>query len=121
MPQNEPSSLDQLVRGRIRTWITSTGTTQTALAEQIGRNQAWMSRYLAAEFDADLETLQKMARVFGHSLTALLDAPTNPDEAQVLEAYRALRPAARAIALNLLQDWSRSRGPKPRGSKRVRG
>lgn len=105
-----PVSLDQLARERIKAWIASTGVTQGNLAERIGRNQAWMSRYLAAEYDTDLETLQKMARVFGHSLTALLESPTDPDESKLLNAFRALRPEARLIALNLLLDWSRPRG-----------
>lgn len=105
-----PKSLDELARGRIQTWIAGTGITQTALAERIGRNQAWMSRYLGSEFNADLETLQKMAAVFGHSLAALLDAPTAPDEAKLVEAYRALPHDSRVRALDLLQDWSRPRG-----------
>lgn len=103
-------TLDDVARAQIRKWIESTGITQTALAARIGRNQAWMSRYLAAEFGADLDTLHKMAQVFGHSLTSMLDIPKDPEEAAVLTAYRALRPEARNIALNLLQDWSRARG-----------
>jgi transcriptional regulator with XRE-family HTH domain len=101
-------TLDELARSQIRKWIHSTGITQTALAERIGRNQAWMSRYLAGDFDADLETL-KIAMVFGHSLTSMLDVPKDPEEAALLTAYRALRPEGRGIALSLLQDWSRAR------------
>lgn len=109
-----PMSLDELARGRIKAWIAATGVTQGSLGERIGRNQAWMSRYLSGEYDADLETLQAMARVFGHSISALLESPTDPDEAQLVEAYRGLRPAARALALQVLQDWSRG----PRRSRR---
>jgi transcriptional regulator with XRE-family HTH domain len=110
-----PLSLDELARGRIKAWIASTGVTQGNLGERVGRNQAWMSRYLAGEYDADLETLQKMANVFGHSISALLESPTNPDEAKLVEAYRALRPEARLIALNLLQELGR---PRVRGRAR---
>lgn len=110
-----PLSLDELARGRIKAWIASTGVTQGNLGERIGRNQAWMSRYLAGEYDADLETLQKIARVFGHSLSALLESPTDPEEAKLVEAYRALRPEARAIALTVLQELSR---PRSRGRTR---
>jgi transcriptional regulator with XRE-family HTH domain len=102
-------TLDELARSQIRKWIHSTGITQTALAERVGRNQAWMSRYLGGAFDADLETLQKIAQVFGHSLTSVLDVPKDPEEAALVTAYRALRPEARALALSLLQDWSRAR------------
>jgi transcriptional regulator with XRE-family HTH domain len=110
-----PPSLDELARGRIRSWIASTGVTQTALAERIGRNQAWMSRYLAADFDADLSTLQKIAEVFGHSLNALLDTPRDPQEAALIESYRALSPADRQLARDLLARWSR---PRRRGRSR---
>lgn len=103
-------TLDELARSRIQAWIKSTGITQTELSQRVGRNQAWMSRYLDAQFDADLETLQKMAKVFGHSLSALLDAPADPAEAALVSAYRALRPESRSIALSLFVDWSRARG-----------
>lgn len=104
------ATLDEQARSQIKKWIDSTGITQTALADRIGRNQAWMSRYLAGDFDADLTTLQKMAEVFGHPLTALLGLPKDPEEATLIAAYRALRPEARPLALRVLQEMSRSRG-----------
>jgi len=67
-----PLTLDQQARERIKTWVASTGVTQTELAKRIGRNQAWMSRYLNGEFAADLATLQQMAETFGFTLIALL-------------------------------------------------
>lgn len=102
-------TLDELARARIKAWIESTGVTQTELAARIGRNQAWMSRYLAAEFDTDLETLQKIARVFGHSLTALLESPADPDEAALIAAYRACPPEARKLLLAMSLQLSRGR------------
>jgi transcriptional regulator with XRE-family HTH domain len=102
-------TLDEQARGQIKKWIESTGITQTTLSDRIGKNQAWTSRYLSGEFDADLETLQKIARVFGHSLTALLEIPADPEEAALVTAYRALTAPARTLALELLKDWSRSR------------
>jgi transcriptional regulator with XRE-family HTH domain len=110
-----PLSDDDRVREKIKAWIASTGVTQAALAERIGRNQAWMSRYLGGEFAADLETLHKMARAFNHSLAALLDAPTDPIEAKLIEAFRALPLEDRATAFALLESWSRSHR---RGRKR---
>ena len=102
-------TLDELARKQIKSWIDATGITQTALAERIGRNQAWMSRYLKGEFDADLETLQRMTRVFGHELTAALNVPTEPEEAAVMAAYRALGVEGRKIVRALLEDWGRPR------------
>jgi transcriptional regulator with XRE-family HTH domain len=103
-------TLDELARTQFKKWIESTGLTQTELAARVGRNQAWMSRYLHGHFDADLETLQKMAKVFGSSLAQVLQVPSDPEEAALIAAYRALRYDSRKIALEMLQDWSRPRG-----------
>jgi len=114
MPQ-APLTLDQIARTRIKAWIQTTGITQAELAARIGRNQAWMSRYLAAEFDADLETLNKMAISFGHSLGALLTAPVDPMEAQIIERFRALPAEARDVFAQMLDLWTRpQRGRRSR-------
>jgi transcriptional regulator with XRE-family HTH domain len=115
-----PLSLQDQARAQIKRWIGSVGITQTAFGERIGRNQVWVSKYLKGEFDTDLETLQEMARVFGHTLTQLLDFPADPDEDAVITLYRALRPEARRLALLVLQEMSRGRGPKPRAARRSR-
>lgn len=107
-------TLDQLARTQIRKWLDSTGTTQTELGARIGRNQSWISRYLKAEFDADLETLQRMTRVFGHELTSALNIPINPDEAQLVTTYRALRPEVRRLVLTLIENLGRG---TPRGGR----
>ena len=115
-----PLSLQDTARAQIKRWITSTGITQAAFGDRIRRNQVWVSKYLKGDFDTDLETLQQMAQVFGHTLTQLLDFPADPDEDAVITLYRALRPEARRLALQLLQEMSRGRGPKPRAAKRSR-
>jgi transcriptional regulator with XRE-family HTH domain len=117
MPTPQPT-LDQVARDRIRTWIQSTGVTQTDLSEQIGKNQAWMSRYLKGEFDADLETLQTIARVFGHQFNALISSPADPVEARVLDLFRALPASARPIAISLLESWTRLQRKPARGPSR---
>jgi transcriptional regulator with XRE-family HTH domain len=104
-----PPTLDQIARERIRTWIQSTGVTQTALAPLIRKEQAWISRYLSGELGADLETLAAFGRVFGHSLTALFDAPADPGEARVIALYRALPETSRPLLIQLLEDWTRQK------------
>jgi hypothetical protein len=76
-----------------------------------------MSRYLKGEFDADLDTLQKITRVFGHELTSALNIPSDPDEALVLTRYRALRIEARRIVLTLLEHLSRDTPPRGRAPR----
>ncbi len=100
-------TLDDHARLQIKKWIRSTGITQTLFADQIGRNQAWLSRYLAGEIaSADLETLQRMARVFDHSLASLLMLPSDPEEAAVIAGYRALPETMRRLFLKLLEEWA---------------
>ena len=110
-----PLTIDQQARERIKAWVASTGVTQTELADRIGRNQAWMSRYLKGEFDADMETLQKIAGIFGFSLIALLNLPTDPHEARLVEEFRALPPRGRASLLDFLAVLRQARSRKPRG------
>jgi transcriptional regulator with XRE-family HTH domain len=115
MAHQAPRPLDQLARDRIKVWIGTHGTTQAKLGDLIGRNQAWMSRYLSGGMDADLETLQKIAKAFNHSLSALLDTPTDPDEIRIIEAYRAVPVEDRALALRVLQKFARpNRAPRKR-------
>jgi transcriptional regulator with XRE-family HTH domain len=112
-----PQTLDQQARERIKSWVESTGVTQTELAERIGRNQAWMSRYLKGEFDADLTTLDRMAATFGFNLSALLNLPSDPFEARLIEEVRALPPKARAILLDLLTHLRQTSQRKRRTSR----
>jgi transcriptional regulator with XRE-family HTH domain len=115
-----PLSLQDMARAQIKRWIISTGITQTTFGDRINRNQVWVSKYLKGEFDTDLETLQQMAQVFRHTLTQLLDFPSDPEEEAVITLYRALRPEARRIAFQVLQEMTRGRGPKPRAPRRSR-
>lgn len=108
------AGLDDQARRRLERWRVSHGMTQAKLAEAIGKNQAWMSRYLSREFAADLDTLEKAAGVFGHSVAALLDAATAPDEQKIIDAYRALPPESRDLVLPLLGAMSQ----KPRTRRR---
>lgn len=110
-----PLSPDDRARERIKAWILSTGVTQTALGERIGRSQVWMTRYLSGKYDADLETLEKMAAAFGFALTALLDLPRDPHEARIVEEFRALTPRGRASLLDFLVNQRQARERKSRG------
>lgn len=100
--------LDDVARTQIKRWMKATGVTQEVLAARIGRNQVWLSRYLKGEYDTDLTTLDQMARVFDHPLTALLSLPTDPAEGQILTWYRAIRPEQRAHVAALLRALARA-------------
>jgi transcriptional regulator with XRE-family HTH domain len=99
-------SLDEFARRQIKRWLHSTHTSQTHLATAIGRNEPWMSRYLAGEYNADLETLRRIALVFGHSVGTMLTMPVDPDEAETVALIRSLAPDDRQTILKLLRSWT---------------
>jgi len=105
-------SLEAVARRRLQTWIDATGITQTTLAIRIGKNQAWMSRYLAGDAGADIDTLAALAHVFGHSVSALIDTAVDPQDQLILDLYHALpedgRPVAEAV-LRLMTQKPRAR------------
>jgi len=107
MSPASPQTLQQIARARVKLWLTTTGTTQTALAERIGRKQAWLSRYLNGEYDADLEDLNRIAKAFSHTISALLDTPSDPDHARVVELYSALPFETRKTVLQLMEQFGR--------------
>src|SRR5580765_1023168 len=91
-------SLAGSARVRVKQWMRTTGVTQAALAQRIGKQQAWLSRYLAGKYDADVVTLERLAQAFGHTVSALLVQPAaDPTEARVLDLFRALTPRGRRI------------------------
>jgi transcriptional regulator with XRE-family HTH domain len=112
-------SPDEVARTRIKLWLRATGTTQTQLADRIEKTQAWMSRYLSGGLNADLESLRGIAEAFGHSLCALLDAPADPVEAQVIDRFRALPPYERETVLRVLEGLALPPIRKP--ARRARG
>lgn len=105
---------DETARAKVAQWLQTSKMTQTALAEGIGRNQAWMSRYLDGEFDTDLDTLEKLATAFNHSLFELLDTGQHTTEMEVIERWRALRPAGRKLVLDVLREWAPDERPRTR-------
>lgn len=77
--------------------------TQTEVGRAIGHNQAWVSKFRLGQMDADIDDLDGMARVYGHTLIELVDLRPDPKERALIEAYRALRPEARELAVKMLE------------------
>jgi len=67
--------------------------------------------------DADIDQLDAMARVFGHTLNELIDLRPDPKERDLVEAFRALRPEARDLAVKVLDAMI---PPVARGKSRAR-
>lgn len=112
VPREDPPprarSLNDLARMRIRRWKRQTGMSQTEIGRKIGRGQNWVSRYLAGTQEADLDTIGQLAAVFGRTVFAVLDEPSDPEEAEVIEIYRALPTEAREAVRRVLVAMRRS-------------
>lgn len=99
----EMGRLMELARARLVQWMDANPKiTQTALGRAVGHHQVWVSRFRSGAQDADVDELEAMAKAYGHTLTELLDLRPDPKERELLDAYRSLRPEARALALQML-------------------
>jgi transcriptional regulator with XRE-family HTH domain len=100
-------SLSDLARQRLVTWMAARPTlTQTEIAKAVGVTQSWVSQYKRGDIDPDVDQLDALARVFGHTLNELFDLRPDPQELELIEAFRALPPAKRALAVASLQAMS---------------
>lgn len=108
-------SLDEQARGRLSQWRKARGLTQAAMAEQIGRNAVWISRYFDGAYDADLDTLSKMAGTLGYTLFELLDLHERPEEQVLINDFRALGPADQSLLARLLASWVKRSDEGPPG------
>jgi transcriptional regulator with XRE-family HTH domain len=96
--------LDERARHRIHQWRKQVGITQAALAQRVGRNPVWISRYLDNAYDADLDTLKQLAEALGRTLTELLGHDPPPsEEGELLERFRSLEPQQRRELMNFLR------------------
>lgn len=109
------ATLQDRARKRLIQWMDANPKiTQTEIGRSIGHNQAWVSKYRLGTMNADIDDLDGMAQVFGHSLLELLDLRPDPTEQKLLDAFRALPPAHRAVAISALQAMI----PAPRAPRK---
>lgn len=108
------SRLQELARKRLSQWMDANPKlTQTEVGRAIGHNQAWVSKFRLGTMDADIDDLDGLARVFGHTLNELIDLRPDPKERELVEAYRALLPEHRDLAVSMLKALIHER-PKGR-------
>lgn len=100
----EMGRLMELARQRLVQWMDANPRiTQVAIGRAVGHHQVWVSRFKLGQQDADIDELEAMAKVFGHTLAELLDLRPDPKERALIEAYRKLRPEARTLAVQMLE------------------
>jgi transcriptional regulator with XRE-family HTH domain len=64
------TELSELARKRLVQWMDGhPSISQTEIGRAIGHGQGWVSKYRRGEQEADIDELDGMARVFGHTLT----------------------------------------------------
>jgi transcriptional regulator with XRE-family HTH domain len=118
-PRNRKASstLDDVVRDRVQTWMAARGWSQSTFAKHLHRSRGWVSLYFQGGFNLDLTMCGRIAQAFGHRLDALTTSgPDDPDEALVIEAFRAMDPPARRVQLDFSRLWlpDDSAGPASR-------
>jgi transcriptional regulator with XRE-family HTH domain len=111
-------ALDELARSQIKRWILLHGISQERVAAHVGKTQAWLSRYLAGDYSADLGTLQLLAELFGHGIGEVLAYEMKQDERTLLMCYRACRAAGRKALLDVADELSRPPDRESRKSPR---
>jgi transcriptional regulator with XRE-family HTH domain len=77
--------------------------TQEHVAKAVGVSQSWVSQYKSGDVDADIDQLDAMARVFGHTLNELFDLRPDPKERDLIDAYRAIEATKRPLAVDVVK------------------
>lgn len=100
--------LQDRARQRVKDLMAARDLAQRDVGDHIGRSAAWMSKFLGGTLDADIDTLQRLARVFRLTLCQLIEMPPDADELLLLADYRALeahrqQPLVRAVLKELVR------------------
>lgn len=106
--------LEELARQRIAAWLRANPRiTQAKLAAEIGVSQTWVSQFKSGDQGASIDQLDAMARVFGHTIIELLDLRPDPDERELIDAYRAIPKESRPVAVQAVQAMAGVLKPPP--------
>lgn len=110
----EMGRLMELARQRLTQWMDANPRiTQAALGRAVGHHQVWVSRFKAGAQDADIDELEAMAKVYGHTLNELLDLRPDPKEQALVEAYRSIESSKRSLAVEVVRGLSVAPPPSP--------
>jgi len=105
-------------RARLVQWMDANPQiTQTELGRAVGHNQGWVSKFRLGTLDPDVDELDSLAKVYGHTLAELLDLRPDPKERALLDAYRKIRAEKRELAVKVLEAMV---PPVPNGRPRAR-
>lgn len=107
MPVKKMGRLVEQARARLARWLEGhPALDQRVLARAAGHQQGWVSNYFAGRQQADVDEMEAMARVLGHTLNELFDLREHPQEQLLLDLFRALPEAKREFAIQMLQQIS---------------
>lgn len=113
--------LSERARARLIQWMErNPNISQTDVGRSIGHGQGWVSKYKRGEQEADIDDLDGMARVYGHTLIELIDLRPDPIEQRLLDAFRSLPPddpKRRQLAIDAIEAML----PAPRKARRSSG
>lgn len=101
--------LADLARQRIVQWMEADPRiTQVTIAKAVGVSQSWVSQYKSGDVDADLDQLDAIAQVFGHTLHDLVDLKPSINEGNLLGAFRQVPPERRAFVIEVVRQLAGS-------------
>lgn len=111
--------LDEQARDRLRAWQKAQ-MKQAELGRRIGRDDVWISRYFDGRYyDADLDTLKKMADACGHTLFELFDVLPDDEEGKLIAAFRKLLISDRDTAVKVVVAMSPREKPARKRKRRA--
>jgi hypothetical protein len=94
----------ELARHRLIQWMEANPhVTQTAVGRAVGHHQVWVSRFRGGSQNADVDELEAMAKVYGHTLAELFDLRPNPKEQRLIDAFRRLPDSKRDLGISTLE------------------
>jgi transcriptional regulator with XRE-family HTH domain len=106
--------LDDQARERIKKWLKTSGMSQVTFAERIGWSQPTVSQYLHGDHGTDMDTLARIARIFGRRFADLFsesEPPTDPPATELVTMWNALpSEEARAAVKTMMRSY-------PKGGK----
>lgn len=113
-------SLAERARQRIIAWMAANPQiTQETIAEGVGVSQTWVSQYKTGDQDADIDQLDALARVYGHTIQELIDLRPDPKEQALLNAFRKIRVEVRDLPVKMLEAMEPPAPPRAKARGRT--
>lgn len=111
---------DDQARERIKGWFLESKMTQKKFGEKVGWTQPTMNSFLQGQHNTDLDTLARMAKVFGRTLADVVaEESVEPDE--IVTLFNAVDDDVQQSVIVVLRASRRDSRPSGAARRKVRG